>query len=102
MRPCAALFLATILPGSLLPAPPAQNGDTGPRSALSPAQTQTLKNETPLTDRGVARLVGPPARVHRHPNHPGKAIWEYRVATGGFIYLDFNRGRLVDAMFPKD
>jgi hypothetical protein len=102
MRNLSALILSAGLATSLSATPPVQDATTGPPATLTPAQAKRLKDQAPRTGPGVTRLVGPPVRVYRHPDLPENEVWEYRVAGPDPILLAFKRGRVVDAIFPKD
>jgi len=99
MRCPSALILSVVVVASLPAAPPAPIGEAGPRGMLSPAQVMQLKNQMPLTKRGIVKLVGPPSKTHPAANSPDLTTWYYLAPTGK-IALIFHRGDLGHASFP--
>jgi hypothetical protein len=99
MRHLTALFLVAALEVSLPAAPPADNGDAGPRGILSPADVKSLTIKPPRTIQAVLKMVGRPARVYRTPVLPGLTIWEYRAATGT-VEFRHKDGRVTDIFLP--
>jgi hypothetical protein len=99
MRCVLALILSAVVVASLPAAPPAPVGEAGPRGILSTAQAIQLRDQTPLTKRGITKLVGPPSKALRPANQPDLTVWFYSAPTGK-IALIFHRDRLCHESFP--